>query len=269
MADGLDLGSNDGEKKPNYLLYGGVLIILVGGLFLLNRYKSSSASATAGSAAGTTVGGTTVGSSPPVQDTTTEYIYNVSNVGNTTTTTAPASTGSAGGSSSGSVPVSTGGSTSSSSAGSSNNAGSTSASTGNPGSPAPVSTPPVDTTGGSAVSAINYYTDTGVGVLNANASSAAKVDQLASNAPTSITGLSAGVVGADKAQAAKGNITGVTSSNVVVLNKSSKLSQIVGILRSNQGVSIPGVSAAEVAALQQQARSGTLTPAEYQKAIGG
>ena len=261
MADALDLGSGSAEKKPNYLLYGGVLIVLVGGLFLLNRYKSSSSS-TSGTAAGTSVGGTVVGSSPPVQDTTTEYVYNIKNVGNTTTTetTAPTNTSSAGGSASGSVPVSTGGSSSGSSGGSSS---------GSSGSSPPVTTPPVNTSGSSAISAISGYTDTGVAVLNQNASSSAKLAQLASNQATSIPGLSPALVGYDKSLARSGAITGTTDTNVIQLNKADSFSQAQSILDSQQGVSIPGVSSAEVAYLQNKARHGQLTPQLYQSAIGG
>ena len=261
MADALDLGSGSAEKKPNYLLYGGVLIVLVGGLFLLNRYKSSSSS-TSGTAAGTSVGGTVVGSSPPVQDTTTEYVYNIKNVGNTTTTetTAPTNTSSAGGSASGSVPVSTGGSSSGSSGGSSS---------GSSGSSPPVTTPPVNTSGSSAISAISGYTDTGVAVLNQNASSSAKLAQLASSQATSIPGLSSKTVAYDKSLARSGAITGTTDTNVIQLNKADSFSQAQSILDSQQGVSIPGVSSAEVAYLQNQARHGHLTPQLYQSAIGG
>ena len=260
MADGLDLGSGSAEKKPNYLLYGGVLIVLVGGLLLLNRYNSSS-SPTSGTSAGTSVGGT-VGSSPPVQDTTTEYVYNIKNVGNTTTTetTAPTNTSSAGGSASGSVPVSTGGSSSGSSGSSSG---------GNPGSTPPVTSPPVDTTGSSGISAVARYTDTGVAVLNQNASSSAKLAQLASNQATSIPGLSPALVAYDKSLARSGAITGTTDTNVIQLNKPDSFSQARSILDSQQGVSIPGVSSAEVAYLQNQARRGQLTPQLYQSAIGG
>ena len=268
MADALDLGSGSSEKKPNYLLYGGVLIILVGGFFLLSRFKSSSGS-TSGTASGTTVGGTVVGSSPPVQDTTTEYIYNIKNVGNTTTTqtTAPTNGSSAGGSSSGTVPVSTGGSSSGSS-GSSSNIG-TNSSGGNPGSSPPVTTPTVNTSGSSAISAISGYTDTGVAVLNQNASSSAKLAQLASSQATSIPGLSPALVGYDKSLARSGAITGTTDTNVIQLNKADSFSQAQSILDSQQGVSIPGVSSAEVAYLQNQARHGQLTPQLYQSAIGG
>ena len=261
MADALDLGSGSAEKKPNYLLYGGVLIVLVGGLFLLNRYKSSSSS-TSGTAAGTSVGGTVVGSSPPVQDTTTEYVYNIKNVGNTTTTetTAPTNTSSAGGSASGSVPVSTGGSSSGSSGGSSS---------GSSGSSPPVTTPPVNTSGSSAISAISGYTDTGVAVLNQNASSSAKLAQLASSQATSIPGLSSKTVAYDKSLARSGAITGTTDTNVIQLNKADSFSQAQSILDSQQGVSIPGVSSAEVTYLQNQARHGHLTPQLYQSAIGG
>ena len=280
MADALDLGSGSAEKKPNYLLYGGVLIVLVGGLFLLNRYKSSSSS-TSGTAAGTSVGGTVVGSSPPVQDTTTEYVYNIKNVGNTTTTetTAPTNTSSAGGSASGSVPVSTGGSasgsvpvstggSSSGSSGSSSNIG-TNSSGGNSGSSPPVTTPPVNTSGSSAISAISGYTDTGVAVLNQNASSSAKLAQLASSQATSIPGLSSKTVAYDKSLARSGAITGTTDTNVIQLNKADSFSQAQSILDSQQGVSIPGVSSAEVAYLQNKARHGQLTPQLYQSAIGG
>ena len=268
MADALDLGSGSAEKKPNYLLYGGVLIVLVGGLFLLNRYKSSSSS-TSGTAAGTSVGGTVVGSSPPVQDTTTEYVYNIKNVGNTTTTetTAPTNTSSAGGSASGSVPVSTGGSSSGSS-GSSSNIG-TNSSGGNSGSSPPVTTPPVNTSGSSAISAISGYTDTGVAVLNQNASSSAKLAQLASSQATSIPGLSSKTVAYDKSLARSGAITGTTDTNVIQLNKADSFSQAQSILDSQQGVSIPGVSSAEVTYLQNQARHGHLTPQLYQSVIGG
>lgn len=269
MADALDLGSGSSEKKPNYLLYGGVLIILVGGFFLLSRFKSSSGS-TSGTASGTTVGGTVVGSSPPVQDTTTEYIYNIKNVGNTTTTqtTAPTNGSSAGGSSSGTVPVSTGGSSSGGSSGGSSNLG-TNSSGGNPGSQPPVTSPPVDTTGGSAISAVSGYTDTGVAILNQNASSSAKLAQLASNQATSIPGLSSSIVAYDKNLAQSGAITGTTDTNVIQLNKADSFSQAQSILDSHQGVSIPGVSAAEVAYLQNQARSGHLTAQQYTAAIGG
>ncbi len=272
MADGLDLGSGSAEKKPNYLLYGGVLIVLVGGLLLLNRYNSSS-SPTSGTSAGTSVGGT-VGSSPPVQDTTTEYVYNIKNVGNTTTTetTAPTNTSSAGGSASGSVPVSTGGSASGSvpvSTGGSSSGSSGSSSGGNPGSTPPVTSPPVDTTGSSGISAVARYTDTGVAVLNQNASSSAKLAQLASNQATSIPGLSPALVAYDKSLARSGAITGTTDTNVIQLNKPDSFSQARSILDSQQGVSIPGVSSAEVAYLQNQARRGQLTPQLYQSAIGG
>ena len=269
MADALDLGSGSAEKKPNYLLYGGVLIVLVGGLFLLNRYKSSSSS-TSGTAAGTSVGGTVVGSSPPVQDTTTEYVYNIKNVGNTTTTetTAPTNTSSAGGSASGSVPVSTGGSSSGSSGGSSSGS-SGGSSSGSSGSSPPVTTPPVNTSGSSAISAISGYTDTGVAVLNQNASSSAKLAQLASSQATSIPGLSSKTVAYDKSLARSGAITGTTDTNVIQLNKADSFSQAQSILDSQQGVSIPGVSSAEVAYLQNQARHGQLTPQLYQSVIGG
>ena len=258
MADGLDLSSgSSGEKKPNYLMYGVILILLVGGFFLIERMKSGGSSSS-----GASVGGTAVGSSPPVNANTTEYIYNIKNVGNTTTTetTAPTNTSSAGGSASGSVPVSTGGSSSGSSGGSSS---------GSSGSSPPVTTPPVNTSGSSAISAISGYTDTGVAVLNQNASSSAKLAQLASSQATSIPGLSSKTVAYDKSLARSGAITGTTDTNVIQLNKADSFSQAQSILDSQQGVSIPGVSSAEVAYLQNKARHGQLTPQLYQSAIGG
>lgn len=264
MDETLDTGASETKKKPNYLLYGGILIVLVGGLYLLLKMKGSSSSttATSGTAAGTDVGGTTVGSSPPVEDTTTEYIYNIKDVGNSKTTnntttdsnnstTAPTSSASAGGSSSGSVPVSTGSA-----------------------NPEPVSTtpvyspPPTDTSGSHAVSAVAGYTDTGVARLNQNASDSAKLAQLASRQATSIPGLSKSTVAYDKSLARSGQIVGTTDTNVVQLNRHDSVSSAASILKSDQPVSISGVSSADVAYLQNLARQGKLTAATYQKVTG-
>jgi hypothetical protein len=132
-----------------------------------------------------------------------------------------------------------------------------------------VTTPTVNTSGSSAISAISGYTDTGVAVLNQNASSSAKLAQLASNQATSIPGLSPALVAYDKSLARSGAITGTTDTNVIQLNKADSFSQAQSILDSQQGVSIPGVSSAEVAYLQNQARHGQLTPQLYQSVIGG
>lgn len=266
MADGLDLSSgSSGEKKPNYLMYGVILILLVGGFFLIERMKSGGSSSS-----GASVGGTAVGSSPPVNANTTEYIYNIKNVGNTTknsnntsTSTAPTNTTAAGGSASGTVPVST-----SSTASSYNYGGS-----GFHAEPGPVFIPsPTFPSHNNSV--IGGYTDTGVPILAtessySNAESQAKLAQLASSQATSIPGVSSAVVSYDKSLAKSNQISGVTNTNVIVLNKSDSFAETQSILDSQQGVSIPGVSAAEVGYLQNQARHGLLTPQMYQKAVGG
>ena len=268
MADGLDLSSSSGEgKKPNYLLYGVVLILLVGGFLLITRLKSGGS----GSSSGATVGGTAVGSSPPVNANTTEYVYNIKNVGNTTknsnntsTSTAPTNTTAAGGSASGTVPVST-----SSTASSYNYGGS-----GFHAEPiGPVFIPTV-TFPSHNNSVIGGYTDTGVPILAtessySNAESQAKLAQLASSQATSIPGVSSSLVGYDKSLAKSNQISGVTNTNVIILNKSDSFAQTQSILDSQQGVSIPGVSASEVGYLQNEARHGLLTPQMYQKAVGG
>lgn len=266
MADGLDLSSgSSGEKKPNYLMYGVILILLVGGFFLIERMKSGGSSSS-----GASVGGTAVGSSPPVNANTTEYIYNIKNVGNTTknsnntsTSTAPTNTTAAGGSASGTVPVST-----SSTASSYNYGGS-----GFHAEPGPVFIPsPTFPSHNNSV--IGGYTDTGVPILAtessySNAESQAKLAQLASSQATSIPGVSSAVVSYDKSLAKSNQISGVTNTNVIILNKSDSFAETQSILDSQQGVSIPGVSAAEVGYLQNQARHGLLTPQMYQKAVGG
>lgn len=266
MADGLDLSSgSSGEKKPNYLMYGVILILLVGGFFLIERMKSGGSSSS-----GASVGGTAVGSSPPVNANTTEYIYNIKNVGNTTknsnnstTTTAPTNTSAAGGSSSGTVPVST-----SSTASSYNYGGA-----GFHAEPMPVFIPsPTFPSHNNSV--IGGYTNTGVPILAtessySNAESQAKLAQLASSQATSIPGVSSSLVGYDKSLAKSNQISGVTNTNVIILNKSDSFAQTQSILDSAQGVSIPGLSASEVGYLQNEARHGLLTPQMYQKAVGG
>ena len=269
MADGLDLSSgSSGEKKPNYLMYGVILILLVGGFFLIERMKSGGSSSS-----GASVGGTAVGSSPPVNANTTEYIYNIKNVGNTTknsnnstTTTAPTNTSAAGGSSSGTVPVST-----SSTASSYNSGGSGGGFSAEPIGPVFI---PTVTFPSHNNSVIGGYTNTGVPILAtessySNAESQAKLAQLASSQATSIPGVSSSLVGYDKSLAKSNQISGVTNTNVIILNKSDSFAQTQSILDSAQGVSIPGLSASEVGYLQNKARHGQLTPQLYQSAIGG
>ena len=269
MADGLDLSSgSSGEKKPNYLMYGVILILLVGGFFLIERMKSGGSSSS-----GASVGGTAVGSSPPVNANTTEYIYNIKNVGNTTknsnnstTTTAPTNTSAAGGSSSGTVPVST-----SSTASSYNSGGSGGGFSAEPIGPVFI---PTVTFPSHNNSVIGGYTNTGVPILAtessySNAESQAKLAQLASSQATSIPGVSSSLVGYDKSLAKSNQISGVTNTNVIILNKSDSFAQTQSILDSAQGVSIPGLSASEVGYLQNEARHGLLTPQMYQKAVGG
>ncbi len=289
MADGLDLSSgSSGEKKPNYLMYGVILILLVGGFFLIERMKSGGSSSS-----GASVGGTAVGSSPPVNANTTEYIYNIKNVGNTTknsnnstTTTAPTNTSAAGGSSSGTVPVSTAPTNTSAAGGSSSgtvpvSTSSTASSYNSGGSGGGFSAEPIGPVFIPTVtfpshnnSVIGGYTNTGVPILAtessySNAESQAKLAQLASSQATSIPGVSSSLVGYDKSLAKSNQISGVTNTNVIILNKSDSFAQTQSILDSAQGVSIPGLSASEVGYLQNKARHGQLTPQLYQSAIGG
>ena len=246
----MDEASGSGEKKIPIWLYGVFLLVLVGGLYFILKMKGGG-----GGSTGVATSGVAVGNSPPVNATETTYQYNIQNVGNTTTTTTnPVSTGS------GTEPVST---------------------TTNPVSP--VSTGSTGSTGNgggsgggntSPTSIVTHYTSTGVAILPtestySSAASAEKLAQLQSSSATSIPQLSSSLVAYDKSQARQGTIAGVTNTNVAIINTADSYSQVAGLLKSSQGISIPGLSPSEVAYLQNQARHGTLTSAEYQKAIGG
>ena len=97
---------------------------------------------------------------------------------------------------------------------------------------------------------------------------------LATSEPTSLPTVSAGRVGALKAQAQEGaiqsvntsgkvtqyasGIAGMTGNNVPILNTHASQAQQVSALSRYSGISIPGVSASKVAYLQQLARQGKL-----------
>ena len=97
---------------------------------------------------------------------------------------------------------------------------------------------------------------------------------LATSEPTSLPTVSAGRVGALKAQAQEGaiqsvnssgkvtqyasGIAGMTGNNVPILNTQASQAQQVSALSRYSGISIPGVSASKVAYLQQLARQGKL-----------
>ena len=97
---------------------------------------------------------------------------------------------------------------------------------------------------------------------------------LATSEPTSLPTVSAGRVGALKAQAQEGaiqsvnssgkvtqyasGIAGMTGNNVPILNTRASQAQQVSALSRYSGISIPGVSASKVAYLQQLARQGKL-----------
>lgn len=109
-------------------------------------------------------------------------------------------------------------------------------------------------------------TSTGVPILSGDNSSA-KLSQLKSSQATSIPGLSSSLVAFDKQKARQGYISGLTNTNVPELSSSTPFSAGESILDSRQGVSIPGLSAASVAYLQNEARRGKLTASEYEAAV--
>lgn len=250
-----------GDKKIPIWLYGVFLLVLVGGLYFILKMKGGGGGG--GASTGVSTSGVAVGNSPPVNATETTYQYNIQNVGNTTNNSSTTSTTETAPTSSVSTATSpvvtptdtvTGGGSSGGSGGS-----------GGSGSGSGSSSP---------TNIITHYTSTGVAILPtestySSAASAEKLAQLQSNSATSIPQLSSTLVAYDKQKAQQGKISGVTQSNVVIVNKSDSYSQVAGLLKSSQGISIPGLSPSEVAYLQNQARIGTLTSAEYQKAIGG
>ena len=246
----MDEASGSGEKKIPIWLYGVFLLVLVGGLYFILKMKGGGG----GASTGVSTSGVAVGNSPPVNATETTYQYNIQNVGNTTNNSSTTSTTETAPTSSVSTATS------------------------------PVVTPTSPVTGGgssgsgggssSPTNIITHYTSTGVAILPtestySSAASDEKLAQLQSNSATSIPQLSASLVAYDKQQARQGTIAGVTNTNVAIINKADSYSQVAGLLKSSQGISIPGLSPSEVAYLQNQARIGTLTSAEYQKAIGG
>lgn len=263
----MDEATGTGDKKIPIWLYGVFLLVLVGGLYFILKMKGGGG----GSAStGVSTSGVAVGNSPPVNATETTYQYNIQNVGNTTNNSSTTSTTETAPTSSVSTttspvvtptsPVVTPTETVTS-GGSSGGSGGSGGSGSGSGSSSPTNI-------------ITHYTSTGVAILPtestySSAASAEKLAQLQSNSATSIPQLSASLVAYDKQQARQGTIDGVTNTNVVIINKADSYSQVAGLLKSNQGISIPGLSPSEVAYLQSQARSGALTSAEYQKAIGG
>ena len=150
-------------------------------------------------------------------------------------------------------------------------------------SSSPVSTTtsssPVSTTTSSSSSVIpNVFQSQMSGTQFTTATKAAtgqeRAAALSTSEPTSLPTVSAGRVGALKAQAQEGalrtvnssgnvteyasGISGMTANNVPILNTHASQAQQVSALSRYSGISIPGVSASKVAYLQQLARQGKL-----------
>ena len=110
-----------------------------------------------------------------------------------------------------------------------------------------------------AQSAVKKYTPTGVAVINNAASHAAQRSLLASGAAVAIPGHSAAINTFDKNMAKAGAISGITKNNVVILNKGTSNSNTVRVLDSQQGVAIPGHSAAINTFDKNMAKAGAIS----------
>ena len=140
------------------------------------------------------------------------------------------------------------------------------------------SSSPVSTTTSSSNVIPNVFQSQMSGTQFTTATSSAtgqeRAAALATSEPTSLPTVSAGRVGALKAQAQEGaiqsvnssgkvtqyasGIAGMTGNNVPILNTHASQAQQVSALSRYSGISIPGVSASKVAYLQQLARQGKL-----------